>query len=113
MTRSLINLISIDTDSSKKIMVIGGNGDSMSRTTAELFDGNSWTVLDELPIEILDVKAVVYKGKVTVTGQDQTGYPLPSALVFDVATRTWTTGFQLSEPIQFHNSFLVPKSYCN
>ena len=105
-------LIFLDTDGKKKVMVIGGGTFSAS-TIAEFFDGNSWTVLAELPIDIVYVKAVVYKGKVTVTGESySTSSPLPTAWVFDIATRTWSIGFPMSPPIKHHNSFLVPKSYC-
>ena len=105
-------LIFLDTDGKKKVMVIGGGTFSAS-TTAEFFDGNSWTVLAELPIDIEYVKAVVYKGKVTVTGRYySSGDPLSSAWVFDIATRTWIVGFPMSPPIKYHNSFLVPISYC-
>ena len=91
-------------------MVIGGYPSTKS---VALFDGDSWTVLDELPIGIENAKAVFYKGKVIVTGRDASYNPLTHAVVFDIATREWSQGFPMNPPIKELNYFLVPKSYCH
>jgi len=102
-----------DTERNKKVMVIGSKLSSVASSTAELFDGDSWTVLDDLPVGIVYAKTVAYKSKVIVTGQDySTEDPLPFAWVFDVGTQTWSSDFQMFPPIYAHNSFLVSKSLC-
>ena len=112
--KSVFILFVLDTDGKKKVMVVGTLG-GFYTTTTELFDGDSWTTTTETPISMAYVKAVAYKGKVTVTGREANGYtdPLEQAWVFDIATKTWSAGFSMSPPIAYHNSFLVPKSYCN
>merc|ERR1711860_275877 len=71
-----------DKERNKKVMVIGSKSPSVASSTAELFDGDSWTVLDDLPVGIAYAKTVAYKSKVIVTGQDySTDDPLPFAWV--------------------------------
>jgi len=101
----------VDTDDKTKVMVIGGQGGT-SVETGELFDGESWTLIGQLPNEFGYAKAVAYKGQIIVTGEDSDYNPQLFAWVFDIATRTWSSGFPMSPPIKYHDSFLVPKSLC-
>ena len=79
----------------------------------ELFDGNSWTTMDPLPIaSFSNGKAVLYKEKIILTGGDVSADPRPSSWIYDIATGNWSMGFEMSPPISRHNSFLVPKSFC-
>ena len=95
--------------------MVGDYTGATASKTPELFDGNSWTTLDPGLQQITDAKAVEYKGKIIVTGEDyygNPGLPLMYSYVFDIATRTWSTGFEMLPRRRIHNAFLVPKSYC-
>ena len=95
-------------------MVVGGFGNTqISPEIGEIFDGESWTLMGQLPSEFgYYAKAVAYKGQIIVTGEDRDDNPQLFAWVFDIATRTWSSGFPMSPPIKYHDSFLVPKSLC-
>ena len=93
-------------------MAIGNDYGVEASRIPELFDGNSWTLLDQLPITFAYGKAVLYQEKIILTGGDYNLDPQPFSWVYDIATKTWNTGFPMTPPIRGHNSFLVPKSFC-
>jgi len=101
-----------DTDGKEKVMVMGDYYYSVAGQKVELFDGESWELLDDPPFAMTAVNAVLYKDKIIVTGQDGSYDPFLSSWEFDINTRTWAPGFQMNPAISQHVSFLVPDSYC-
>jgi len=100
-----------DTDGKDKVIVIGDYY-TFGTIKAEIFDGVSWEVLDNLPVTMSYANAVLYKDKVIVTGEDYDQIPLPTSWEFDINTRTWAPGFPMNPPISKHISFLLPDSFC-
>ena len=58
----------VDTDGKDKVIVIGDYY-TFGTIKAEIFDGVSWEVLDNLPVTMSYANAVLYKDKVIVTGK--------------------------------------------
>jgi len=103
-----------DTDGKDKVMVIG-NGYWYEPAKAEIYDGVSWEVLEDLPSDVAGMqypKAVFYKEKIIVTGGSFAWEPVLTSWEFDINTRTWAPGFQMNPPIWGHISFVVPDSFC-
>merc|ERR1711860_65056 len=101
-----------DSDGKEKVMVIGDNYSYDDDINAEIFDGVSWEILENPPVTMSNVEAVLYKDKVIVTGEDHYSDPFPTSWEFDINTRTWAPGFTMNPPIYDHITFLLPDSFC-
>ena len=70
MEKSNEYFFTLDTDGKDKVMVIGDYF-RLGSMKAEIFDGVAWEVLDNLPVTMSYVNAVLHEGKIIITGNQQ------------------------------------------
>lgn len=93
-------------------MVIG-QGYWYEAAKAEIYDGVSWEVLEDLHLTLqgMEYPKAVYKEN-HCHRQKFAWEPVLTSKEFDINTRTWAPGFQMNPPIWGHISFVVPDSFC-
>merc|ERR1711860_131700 len=94
-----------DADEVEKVMVIGLSDDP------EVFDGKIWTSLNDDSFPYLHfARASAYKSELVVTGRESS-LILINAWRYDVESKTWEESFEMDPPVEYHTSFLVPRSF--